>query len=226
MPFFKKRTFLKSYISYFMKCVLETMIPNFNQIWYTYSHLQNTIAQSTEMKTTNSTYIYFTLILPWLSSSLILNLASTTFFTSRWIFLPKSLNMVEPPDNTMFYKHRIKIKPCHTVTSLQLFYSNTCILKCFHLKQSQITSIHTNTLDSFCTAFFFPPFFACLVLIHMYLIQSSSGVYGTMLYNCIHHFWDRRDKIWIAKLQQQKWKKINTNFNFFFLFKFILKYWY
>lgn len=102
-------------------------------------------------------HIYFTLILPWLSSSLILNLASTTFFTSRWIFLPKSLNMVEPPDNTMFYKHRIKIKPCHTVTSLQLFYSitGTFILKCFHLKQSQITSIHTNTLDSFCKAFFF-----------------------------------------------------------------------
>lgn len=74
--------------------------------------------------------------------------------------------MVEPPDNTMFYKHRIKIKPCHTVTSLQLFYSFTCILKCFHLKQSQITSIHTNTLDSFCKAFFcLSPFFAFSVLI-------------------------------------------------------------
>lgn len=166
-------------------------------------------------------HIYFTLILPWLSSSLILNLASTTFFTSRWIFLPKSLNMVEPPDNTMFYKHRIKIKPCHTVTSLQLFYSitGTFILKCFHLKQSQITSIHTNTLDSFCKAFFcLSPFFAFSVLIHMYLIQSSSGVYGTMLYNCIHHFWDRGNKIWIAKLQQQKWKKNYTNVNFLFFF--------
>lgn len=115
---------------------VETMVPNFNQIWYSHSHLQNTIAQSTE----NESYqfhIYLTLILPWLSSSLILNLASTTFFTSRWIFLPKSLNMVDPPDNTIFYKQRIKIKLCHTVTSLHLFYSIT--LKCFHLTQSQIT---------------------------------------------------------------------------------------
>lgn len=161
-----------------MKCFLETMISIFNQIWYTYSNLQNTIAQSTE----NENYkfhICLTFILPWLSSSLILNLASTTFFTSRWIFLPKSLNMVEPPDNTMFYKHRIKIKPCHTVTSLQLFYTNTCILKCFHLKQSQITSIHTNTLDSFCTAFFFPSIF-CMLSFDLYVPY-------TVLFGCL---WD------------------------------------
>jgi hypothetical protein len=47
--------------------------------------------------------VYVTLIRPPLNCSLNLRRESTTLFTSRPRRRPKSLNIVEPPDNTIFY---------------------------------------------------------------------------------------------------------------------------
>ena len=47
-----------------------------------------------------------TLSFPPLSSSLIFRRASTVLFRSLCMRRPKSLNMVEPPDRTMFWRNR------------------------------------------------------------------------------------------------------------------------
>ena len=55
-----------------------------------------------------------TLSLPPLSSSLSLSRESTIRFTSRWSRRPKSRNIVEPPDNTMF------CQPCSRCVHIRL----------------------------------------------------------------------------------------------------------
>lgn len=47
-------------------------------------------------------YLPLTFILPQLKLSLSFNRASTVFFISRCSLLPKSLNIVEPPESTIF----------------------------------------------------------------------------------------------------------------------------
>lgn len=55
-----------------------------------------------------------TFIRPPLSSSLSLSRASTTLLRSLCSRRPKSLNMVDPPDNTMFWHTNVVIKPTTT----------------------------------------------------------------------------------------------------------------
>lgn len=94
--------------------------------------------------------------------------------------------------------------------------SPTVLLKYMYIEVFPLKTVTNHIhLTVFAQIFFSLSIFCIFSFDNIYLIQSSSGVYGTMLYNCIHHFWDRGDKIWIAKLQQQKWKKINRNFFFF-----------
>ena len=71
-----------------------THADNHNLQWFTILH----------HKKGRQLFKTLTLMRPWLSSSLAFNRASTTLLTSRWILRPKSRNMVDPPDSTMFWK--------------------------------------------------------------------------------------------------------------------------
>ena len=46
-----------------------------------------------------------------------------------------------------------------------------------------------------------------------YLIQSSTGVYRTVLYNSVHNFGDWSDEIRIAKLQSKKSQSYHCHLN-------------
>ena len=74
-----------------------------------------------------------TFSLPPLSSSLILRRASTVLFRSRCIRRPKSRNMVEPPDRTMFCNHTQEVQ--HPTLPLSELLSWKCERKKLkHLK--------------------------------------------------------------------------------------------
>ena len=76
-----------------------TNADNHNLQWFTILH----------HKKRRQLFKTLTLMRPWLSSSLAFNRASTTLLTSRWILRPKSRNMVDPPDSTMFWKMQVLV---------------------------------------------------------------------------------------------------------------------